>query len=104
VKVVAENAQSDPDVFISRTETNPTSSINSEWYCEREGSETCIINNGGFKIGETLFIGVKCIRACDYTLRVWFTEEIDLTDSSRTQMRFDAMSTHILKYYIPFET
>ena len=37
-------------------------------------------------------------------MRAWFTDEIDLTESHRTQMRFDAFSTQILKYYIPFET
>ena len=104
IKVMADSYQSDPDVFISRSETYPTSSTNSEWYCEREGSETCIIHNGEFGIGDTLYIGVSCIKDCDYSLRAWFTSEIDLTESSRTQMRFDAFSTQILKYYIPFET
>ena len=61
IKVMADSYQSDPDVFISRSETYPTSSTNSEWYCEREGSETCIIHNGEFGIGDTLYIGVSCI-------------------------------------------
>ena len=104
IKVMADSYESDPDVFISRTQQFPSSSLNSEWYCEREGSETCILHNGEFKIGDTLYIGVGCVSACDYKLRAWFTPEIDLSESSRTQMRFDAYSTQILKYYIPFET
>jgi hypothetical protein len=82
----------------------PTSSTNSDWYCEKEGSETCIIQNGQYKVGDVLFIGISCVRECDYKLRAWFTSTVDLTESTRSQMRFDAYSTQILKYYIPFET
>jgi hypothetical protein len=84
---------SDPDVFISKTNEEPTSSLDSDWYCERDGSETCIIHNGEFEIGQTLYIGVKCDRECKYMLRAWFTTEIDLRESSRTQKRFDGYST-----------
>jgi hypothetical protein len=48
IKVIADSYLSDPDVFISRTERYPTSSKNSEWYCEREGSETCVLHNGEY--------------------------------------------------------
>jgi hypothetical protein len=99
-----EYFDSDPDVFISKINEEPTSSLDSEWYCERDGSETCIIHNGEFEIGDTLFIGVKCDRACKYKLRAWFTSEIDLRESSRSQKRFDGYSTQILKYYIESET
>jgi hypothetical protein len=93
VKVISDAFDSDPDVFISKTNTEPTSSLDSEWYCEREGSETCIIHNGEFEVGDTLYIGVKCDRECQYKLRVWFTAEEDLVETSRAQKRFDAYST-----------
>lgn len=37
-------------------------------------------------------------------LRAWFTDEIDLRETSRSQKRFDGYSTQILKYYIESET
>ena len=44
-KVMADAFDSDPDVYISKSKTNlyPSSSSNADWYCERRGSETCII-------------------------------------------------------------
>ena len=101
IKVIAETFESDPDVFISKTSEYPTSSSNSEWYCQREGSETCMIHNGEYEAGDTLYIGVGCTRECSYTLRAWYLAEKDLTEATRVQMRFDAVSTQILKYYIP---
>ena len=48
---MADSFDSGPDVFISSKNKNPTNSSNAEWYCEREGSETCIIHNGEFILG-----------------------------------------------------
>ena len=44
-KVMADAFDSDPDIFISRSRANPypDSSSKADWYCERKGSETCII-------------------------------------------------------------
>jgi hypothetical protein len=81
VKVISDAFDSDPDVFISKTNHAPTSSLDSDFYCEREGSETCIIHNGEFEVGDTLNIGVKCDRECHYKLRVWFTAEEDLVET-----------------------
>ena len=46
VKVMAEEFESDPDVFISKTHQYPIDTATSEWSCERKGSETCVIHNG----------------------------------------------------------
>ena len=100
---MADAFDSDPDIYISKSKTNlyPSSSSNADWYCERRGSETCIIQKGDFAIGETLYIGIACTRACSYKLRIWFTPTVDLTTSNRRQLRFAAYSTYILKYVVP---
>jgi len=103
-KVLATAFKSDPDVYISRKNKYPTSSKDAEWYCVREGSETCVLHRGEFTEGETFYVGVHCVRECEYTLRVWLGNIIDLTENvgyERTLMRFDADSTQILRYYIP---
>lgn len=92
-KVMADSYKSDPDVFISKTNAQPNSSKNAEWFCVRDGSETCVIHNGQFAVGDTLYIGVKCVEECSYKLRPWFTNLMDLAESERTQMRFEAYST-----------
>ena len=104
-KVIADEFDSDPDIYISKSKKNlyPSSSSNSDWYCERKGSETCIIQKGDFAIGETLYIGISCTRKCSYKFRIWFTPTVDLTTSNRRQLRFEGYSTYILKYTIPEE-
>lgn len=100
---MADIFDSDPDIYISKSKNNqyPSSSENSDWYCERKGSETCIIQKGDFAIGETLYFGISCTRACGYKLRVWFTPTVDLSTTNRWQRRFEAYSTTILKYEVP---
>jgi hypothetical protein len=100
---MADAFDSDPDVYISKSKTNqyPSSSSDADWYCERRGSETCVIQKGDFAIGETLYLGITCTRACAYKLRVWFTPTVDLTTSNRRQLRLAAHSTYILKYVVP---
>jgi hypothetical protein len=95
VKVMADSYESDPDVYISKNAANkyPTDSTNSNWHCEREGSETCVIHNGEFNVGETLYLGIKCVKECQYKLKLQYANVITLEDEDRTQLRFDAYST-----------
>lgn len=60
-----------------------------------------MLNTVDFKVGDTLFIGIKCVQACSYKLKAQYVRLIDLADSERTQMRFDAYSTQLFRYYIP---
>ena len=83
-KVMAEGFDSDPDIFISKQNRYPMGSSSAEWHCEREGSETCVVHNGEFSLGDTFYFGVKCIRECDYRLRLWLTNVQDLSESERT--------------------
>lgn len=50
VRLIADSFDSDPDVYISKTNKNPKSSEDEGvlWYCETQGSETCILHNGDF--------------------------------------------------------
>ena len=53
VRVIADSFDSDPDVYISDINKNPKSSSDDNviWYCETNGSETCILHNGEFALG-----------------------------------------------------
>jgi len=75
VKIMADEFESDPDVFISKKHRFPVDTSNSEWSCEREGSETCILRKEDNIVGDTLFIGVKCLKKCSYKLKIFNTRE-----------------------------
>ena len=80
-KVLATAFLSDPDIYISKKNKYPTSSKDAEWYCVREGSETCVLHRGEFTAGETFYFGVHCVHECEYTLRVWLGNIIDLAET-----------------------
>jgi len=75
VKVLADRYDSDPDVYISRINTHPKDSATSEYYCEKEGSETCIVKWLDFDLGDTFYIGVGCRRECHYKLKLYYAAE-----------------------------
>lgn len=101
-KVIADGFGSDPDVYIARTtQQYPTSPANAQWYCEKKGSDTCILRNGDFAVGETLYFSVFCVEQCNYKLRIYYASEINLSASNRYQHTFEAYSTSILSFTIP---
>jgi hypothetical protein len=101
VKAIADSFESDPDVFISKVNEFPQDSSSSEWSCERKGSETCILHNGEFQTGDTIFLGIKCQKACTYKLYTHYASIRTVYNGERTQFRFDAYSTQLIRYYIP---
>jgi len=48
ILAIAMNYGSDPDVFISISNTEPKTRDTSDIHCERSGSDYCIIQNGKF--------------------------------------------------------
>lgn len=60
VRVIADTFLSDPDVYISKKNQFPTSSVDAEWHCKMESSDTCVIEHSKFKVGDTFNIGVHC--------------------------------------------
>lgn len=47
---------------------NPSSSMDSDWYCVKRGSDTCIIGKDEIQTGDMLYITVQCLTPCQYTL------------------------------------
>ena len=82
-KVIADSFGSDPDIYISNTNKYPKSASDSTWYCEQKGSETCIVRDGEMQVAETYYFGIKCVEACTYKLRVWYSDVMDLSESNR---------------------
>jgi hypothetical protein len=100
-RVIADSFGSDPDIYISRTEPFPNSPATSDWYCAKKGSETCIVEDGDFAVSDTLYFGITCLDECKYKLKIWYAEVLDLSQSERQQIRFDAYSTYIMSLNVP---
>lgn len=101
IKVIAEELDSDPDVYISKTNAYPSSSHDSDWHCIREGSETCIIGASEIDEGDPVYFGIFCSRDCSYKLKVYESATTVLAESQ--EPFFDGFSTQVLKYFIKDE-
>lgn len=71
-----------------------------EWHSTREGSDTLIINEDEYAIGDTFYVTVKCMNACDYDLKMFYAREFELTNSERTVFRWGGHVTNILKLQV----
>jgi len=101
ISAFADTFASDPDVYISKTIQRPLNSKESDWYCEREGSDTCILHSDEFEKDDHLYITIACIDDCTYSLRSYYVDEYELDNNSRTTFSWIGHSTNILKYQIP---
>ena len=81
--------------------TQPTSSLDSEFYCVKKGSDTCILKGTQINTWDVLYIGIRCISACDYTLSSDYFITTELAESSRTQIQMDGFSSTLFEYYVP---
>ena len=67
----------------------------------KAGSDTCIVKRTDINYGDFFYIGVRCINSCTYSLRAIYAPITSLTESTRTQVRFDGYSSNIFEYYVP---
>lgn len=50
---------------------------------------------------DVLYIAVRCIEACQFTLATDYFTVTSLSQSTRTQIQFDGHSSNLFEYYIP---
>ena len=75
---------SDPDIFISQTNMFPTTANNSQQYCMKQGSDTCVITPSTVAIADTFYIGVRCVEQCVYGLIATYLYMTPLVEAAAT--------------------
>lgn len=75
--------------------------MDSDWFCAKKGSDTCIIGKTEIQEGDVLNIAVTCMTPCDYTILSDYFSVVDLEQDVRTQMRLEGHSSNLFEYYIP---
>ena len=50
----------------------------SDWYSEREGTDTVLISRDNVALGDVYQVSVFCMNACQYDLRTYMAEEIEI--------------------------
>lgn len=67
----------------------------------KDGADTCLIDRTALSVGLVLYIGVRCINPCEYTLATSYAPTIAIPNDNQTQLRLDGYSSTILTYSIP---
>lgn len=60
-----------------------------------------MLRNTEIAMNDVLYIGVRCINPCQYTIASNYFAPITLTDSKTSQIRLDAYSSNLFTYYVP---
>ena len=60
IKVIPLNYESDPDIYISKSEQYPNASSDSDWQCAAYGKDTCTINHKNITLDSDFYIGIAC--------------------------------------------
>ena len=105
IKIIPLNYESDPDIFISKTDKFPNSTLTSEWQCQSYGKDTCVVNSLNLTRGDTFRLGVICHVqgnvSCEYQLRVLLTEELELEDGVEFQTYLYKEDARVFTFTIP---
>ena len=56
----------------------PVNAATSDWYSEREGTDTVLISRDNVALGDVYQVSVFCMNACQYDLRTYMAEEIEI--------------------------
>ena len=51
--------------------------------------------------GNTLYIGVRCLNPCNYSISSDYFTTTLISESTRTQVRLEGYSSNMFSYYIP---
>eukprot|EP00347_Sterkiella_histriomuscorum_P020253 403338511 len=102
IKALPLDDDSDPDIFISKTNKFPNSSADSEWQCASYGRDTCAIHHSDVKKGDNFYIGIVCPRSvCNLQIISMTSDEFKLEDGVEFQTQLVQNEARIFKFKIP---
>eukprot|EP00347_Sterkiella_histriomuscorum_P008919 403343241 len=101
IKVQSSEHKGDPDLYISKKNTNPNSKSNSDQACETSGRDICSINHSQLTANQYIYMGVKCLEDCRFKLIASLMEPIILEDAADLQLDFHTDETKLFRFYVP---
>lgn len=80
----------------------PNKPENSEYFCMKKGSDTCVLNPADINVGETFYFGIKCLSSCHYDLRLVYMFATPLEDDTTLTSALDGHTPDLFSYKIPY--
>ena len=95
---------SDPDIFTSRTNKYPNSTMNSDLYGISFGYDMITIDSQEINQNDTYYFGIKCSSlTCNFTLRLQYTGEFYMSIGYTVRMFYSSTSSEVIKMNIPVD-
>ena len=90
---------SDVDVYISTSNLQPKSPSTSSWYSERYGDDIITINKEHIEPNRTFHIGVYCQFQCNYKLKAYLSEILDIQEGKINSYLLSKKSSITFKFH-----
>jgi len=101
VRVTPSDSRSDPDLYISKTNSKPSSYADSDWGSSVSGEDVVSISQKNISTNNTFYVGVKCFRACNFNISAFFSDEILVKTNVYHTINMIAGDSKVLKYEVP---
>ena len=75
---INEEIFSDPNIYISKSNQNPSNREEADWYSEQYGNDILTIPRYALDKNEIFYIGLYCERKCNYELNAYLSNEIEI--------------------------
>mmetsp|Transcript_22972 Transcript_22972/g.22315 ORF Transcript_22972/g.22315 Transcript_22972/m.22315 type:complete len:188 (+) Transcript_22972:289-852(+) len=98
---MADKFDSDPDIFISKTNRFPTNQDESDYYCMKVGSDTCVVPPSNIAFLDMFYIGIRCIEECVYDLKVMYMTTANLLDNEAYLEIVEGHQSNLFVYSVP---
>ena len=69
---------SDPNIYISKSFKYPSNKEEADWYSEQYGNDILSIPNYALGKDEIFYIGMHCPKKCNYELKAYLSNEIEI--------------------------
>ena len=63
-----------------------------------------MLKRNEIQTGDILYIGVRCLNPCNYTILSDYFTVTTVAENVRTQVRLDGHSSNLFEYYIPSDS
>jgi hypothetical protein len=103
VRVSPFDSRSDPDLYISKSNNKPNSYASSDWGSSVTGEDVISISNKNISANQTLYIGIKCFKACKFNLSAIFSKEMEVKTNIYHTIHMNKGESKVLTYKVPDE-
>ena len=98
---INEEIFSDPNIYVSKSKENPSNREEADWFSEQYGNDILTIPKYSLKPNDIFFIGMYCQHRCNYELKAYLSNEIEIELGKIYYIKIPKKSTQSYFIHIP---